>query len=170
MSKAVLISTQPKWCELIASEKKTLEVRKTRPKMLAPFKCYIYCTQTTHWNPALIRRYENPNGNIYIAGKHYSEFMTARVIGEFVCDWCDWYKRKSEDILELSLGSLVQPKELYEYMGENDGLYGWHISDLQIYDSPLELSMFYRDYAPNGMPIKHLQRAPQSWCYVEEQL
>lgn len=31
--KAVLISIQPKWCELIASGKKTIEVRKTRPKI-----------------------------------------------------------------------------------------------------------------------------------------
>ena len=29
--KSVLISIQPKWCELIASGKKTVEVRKTRP-------------------------------------------------------------------------------------------------------------------------------------------
>lgn len=31
--KSVLISIQPKWCELIASGKKTVEVRKTRPKL-----------------------------------------------------------------------------------------------------------------------------------------
>ena len=31
--KAVLISIRPKWCELIASGKKTVEVRKTRPKL-----------------------------------------------------------------------------------------------------------------------------------------
>ena len=29
----VLISIQPKWCELIASGKKTVEVRKTKPKI-----------------------------------------------------------------------------------------------------------------------------------------
>ena len=29
--KSVLISIHPKWCELIASGKKTIEVRKTRP-------------------------------------------------------------------------------------------------------------------------------------------
>ena len=39
--KAVLISIKPKWCELIASGKKTVEVRKTRPKIDTPFKCYI---------------------------------------------------------------------------------------------------------------------------------
>ena len=44
--KSVLISIQPKWCELIASGKKTVEVRKTRPKLETPFKVYIYCTNT----------------------------------------------------------------------------------------------------------------------------
>lgn len=42
--KSVLISIKPKWCELIASGKKTIEVRKTRPKIEIPFKVYIYCT------------------------------------------------------------------------------------------------------------------------------
>lgn len=45
MSKAVLISIQPKWCELIASGKKTVEVRKTRPSIKTPFKVYIYQTK-----------------------------------------------------------------------------------------------------------------------------
>ena len=44
MDKSVLISIRPKWCELIASGEKTIEVRKTRPKPGTPFKCYIYCT------------------------------------------------------------------------------------------------------------------------------
>ncbi len=43
--KAVLISIRPKWCEKIISGEKTIEVRKTRPKMDTPFKCYIYCTK-----------------------------------------------------------------------------------------------------------------------------
>ena len=47
MSKAVLISIQPKWCELIASGRKTIEVRKTKPNIPTPFKCYIYQTKRT---------------------------------------------------------------------------------------------------------------------------
>lgn len=43
--KTVLISIQPKWCEKIISGEKTVEVRKTRPKLETPFKCYIYCTK-----------------------------------------------------------------------------------------------------------------------------
>ena len=41
---AVLISIQPGWCELIASGKKTVEVRKTMPLLPTPFKAYIYET------------------------------------------------------------------------------------------------------------------------------
>lgn len=43
--KAVLISIQPKWCKLILRVKKTVEVRKNRPKAKTPFKVYIYCTK-----------------------------------------------------------------------------------------------------------------------------
>lgn len=44
MAKAVLISIRPDWVEKILSGEKTLEVRKTRPKLETPFKVYIYCT------------------------------------------------------------------------------------------------------------------------------
>ena len=43
--KEVLISIQPRWCKLIANGKKTVEVRKTKPKLETPFKAYIYCTK-----------------------------------------------------------------------------------------------------------------------------
>ena len=43
--KAVLMSIKPKWCELIAQRKKTIEVRRTKPKLNVPFKVYIYCTK-----------------------------------------------------------------------------------------------------------------------------
>lgn len=36
--KAVLISIRPKWCEKIVNGKKTIEVRKTRPKQSW---CYV---------------------------------------------------------------------------------------------------------------------------------
>lgn len=42
MSKAVMLSIRPKWCEKIINGDKTIEVRKTRPKLDTPFKCYIY--------------------------------------------------------------------------------------------------------------------------------
>ena len=42
---AVLMSLRPKWAALIATEKKTVEVRKKFPGMVyLPFKIYLYCT------------------------------------------------------------------------------------------------------------------------------
>ena len=47
--------------------------------------------------------------------------------------------------------------------------YGWHISDLRIYDAPRELSEFtgLRD-TRFGAARSGIERAPQSWCYVED--
>ena len=72
MSRAVLISIRPKWCQMIAAGKKTVEVRKTRPKLETPFKCYIYCTA----------------GGIKSMPKDYltESFERGKVIGEFICD------------------------------------------------------------------------------------
>ena len=45
---AVMLSIKPKYCELIASGEKTIEVRKTKPKIEKTFKCYIYCTKESY--------------------------------------------------------------------------------------------------------------------------
>lgn len=171
--KAVLISIQPKWCELIASGKKTVEVRKTRPKIETPFKCYIYCTHSK-------------NGIAYCKG---NEILNGKVIGEFVCDeiypiivhpngavqnW-NWYGL-SKSCLTLD--------NVAEYIGANKTGYGWHISDLVIYDKPKELSAFSTIKKCNACKDSGYEasaciydedcrvpaiitRPPQSWCYVE---
>ena len=41
MSKAVLISIKPKWCDLIRRGRKTVEVRKTCPKLEAVQGLYL---------------------------------------------------------------------------------------------------------------------------------
>ena len=80
MSKAVLISIRPKWCEKIVNGDKTIEVRKTRPKMNTPFKCYIYCTLPKYPHEDFIAT-NYPRPQFYGGGK---------VIGEFTCDRIDW--------------------------------------------------------------------------------
>ena len=168
--RAVLFSIKPKYCELIASGKKTVEVRKTRPKLETPFKCYIYCTQTELLTKSHL------TGKIYVASnKKYKKLLERRgnltlsgkVVGEFVCDeiisfgftpynhgeyMVSFDVNNEHDILKASCLSF---NEMYEYIGENVG-YGYHISKLVIYDTPKELSEF------------GLKRAPQSWCYVQE--
>lgn len=75
MAKAVLLSIRPEWAGKIASGEKTVEVRKTRPKLETPFKCYIYCTLPKYPHEDFIAT-DYPNPQFYGGGK---------VIGEFMC-------------------------------------------------------------------------------------
>ena len=160
--KSVLISIQPKWCELIASGKKTVEVRKTRPKLETPFKVYIYCTQGLFKDLGVI-------GN-----EMYQKRM--KVIGEFVCDKIVEFENSiyDEALRETVARSCVPMYDLLVYLGKQDYGFGWHISDLVIYDQPKELSEFcsYDARIRVGenvypMPTHEITRPPQSWCYVK---
>lgn len=192
--KSVLISIQPKWCELIAAGKKTVEVRKTRPKLETPFKVYIYCTlppKEELFTHGCIREYAHElirlqDGRIVydygmrlccdIENRPYSSdnFLCKKVIGEFVCDKIvkfenSWYDPAFGETSDLSC---VGWDELARYIGKNDYGYGWHITDLVIYDKPRELSEFkvaaYR-YGSIHLKPRSIIRPPQSWFYVESE-
>ena len=181
--KSVMLSIQPKWCELIASGEKTIEVRKTRPKIETPFRCYIYETKGKTETPMLI---DEEGYEIYES--------RGQVIGEFVCDEIvEDIHGENARLFEI-LGCL--PFEQQKKYSPKKPLYGWHISDLVIYDKPKEVSEFihpsngccnegkcrgckYFD-SGNGFNIEDdcnadfdtdtfsiLKRPPQSWCYVE---
>lgn len=163
--KAVLISIRPEWCELIANGKKTIEVRKTRPKLEIPFKCYIYQTMTGYVS-------KSKENDILVPTTY------GKVIGEFVCDeiaeigFSPYYHGHYYPI-EIVRKSCVPFDDMYSYLGEKHG-YSLHISDLVIYDKPKELSEFRKSnyVCPRedceGCYECVLTRPPQSWCYVEE--
>lgn len=198
MSQAVLISIRPKWCSKIANGEKTIEVRKTRPKMDMPFKCYIYRS------------------------------VQGGVIGEFICDdiferivrvgamceppkycICDW-NMDCTPLDTLLADACLTKDELEKYLDGGVG-YGWHISDLKIYDTPKEIHEFwaynkelhkrydagvdfccydatdeygdaltdcgdacndilncYRCWGEWNGWCHRLKHPPQNWCYVEE--
>lgn len=138
MSKAVLISIRPMWSQKIMSGQKTVEVRKTRPKMNPPFKCYIY---------------KCGNG---------------KVIGEFLCDEIiedrtyghneEFYRAACMSAYDAAAYAMQSP------------MYGWHISDLRVYDHPRDLWEFtgLRE-TKYGLAPGPITRPPQSWRYVEEE-
>ena len=105
----------------------------------------------------------------------YNAYLAeGKVIGEFVCDkMCESFLNNNDGWF-VEKGCLTQ-EEIDKYQGDKSILYGWHISDLVIYDEPKELSKF-RSYnvraiwGENGypMPTHNITRPPQSWCYVEE--
>lgn len=147
--KSVLISIRPKWCELIASGEKTIEVRKTRPKIETPFRCYIYCTQSGKYKDGKSVK------NIWLNRGTDRRFIgNGKVIGEFVCDCMtplydvctyDWRLlhgglHKIEKQL-VGMACLTEG-ELHEY-ASGRYCFAWHIADLEIYDKPRELSEFW---------------------------
>ena len=180
MSKAVLISIHPRWCEKIASGEKTIEIRKTKPKLETPFKCYIYCTIDG------IKKMPKD----YIAGS----VERGKVIGEFTCDRIYELAPLNHAPDDVEKQACLIREEIVNYL-KGTG-YGWHIADLRIYDTPRELGEFspvciYKaddgtcptrsvacsfqrfDYNQDGTINivecgRVIERPPQSWCYVEE--
>lgn len=168
MAKAVLISIRPEYVEKILAGEKTIEVRKTRPKLETPFKCYIYCT--------------NSGVAMGMWGKH------GKVVGEFTCNKVtnlfsnSRFWLNEDDVLQTCLSAA----EIRKYANGANGLYGWHISDLVVYNKPKELPQFRKccgtqdcdkcqfwentgEYAGClTSEERRLNRAPQSWRYVEE--
>ena len=167
MNKSVLLSIRPQYCELIANGKKTIEVRKTRPKLETPFKCYIYCTAPKKFykiseHMATSAEYLHLcNGKVTMSdgfeffGRADYKVLNRKVIGEFVCDHITnlftnsrfWLDEKAVE------QTCLTGEQIREYANGKDA-YGWHISALQIYDKPKELSEF------------GLTRPFQSWGYV----
>lgn len=170
-NKAVLISIQPKWCELIASGQKTLEVRKTKPKLKPPFKCYIYCT--LKGSNEFFK--ENLNGDVAKWNRGKWDLRKGKVIGEFTCDTFVLDRTYGHDPLFYG-AACMNAIEVAAY-ALNNPMYGWHISDFKIYDKPRELSEFANSSSrlrfsdtKDGFPLQWsgLQKPPQSWCYVKE--
>ena len=225
--KSVLISIKPRWCELIARGKKTIEIRKTKPRIDTPFTCYIYCTKDKNISFWTGKRYsyaDDRSHNLFdICG-------SGKVIGEFICSeitefegefWddetferiqtiikdCDRYFEFGEYDYEtvatnedekykenwLCKQSCVSWEEMRKYVGAGiTEFYGWHISNLVIYDTPKELSEFYTkcrmdcelckmwgytrvnadefdmDCKSDWVNHTPILRPTQSWCYVEE--
>ncbi len=226
MSKAVLISIQPKWVEKIASGEKTIEVRKSFPKLERPFKVYIYAT----WNGSKKEILVKQDGLLFCEVWRKASGLqraSGKVVGEFVCDRIDEYGAEFTDLQysdacdkNVCLNSIKRVEfdaeedepvyryetsneeelpdnckflkescltfnEVRKYIGEtfyDKHFYGWHISDLKIYDKPKELREFtpicrlskdlckiccFYEKAFGGC-CRVLSRPPQSWCYVEE--
>ena len=81
--------------------------------------------------------------------------------------------------------SCLTSEEMRKYANGKEYIYGWHISDLKIYDKPKELGEFYAEtgtydnndfiatsYYDNDTRIerymKYIKRPPQNFVYIEE--
>ena len=209
--KAVLMSIRPQWCRKIMEGSKTVEVRKSEPKLKPPFRVYIYCTKGSGKNTlnapvgyeTILKDYLD-NGSMDCIN---AKIGNCKVIGEFLCDhiyrFTTGYHVDGTDISAAKIAPMTgltldelqryensaEPKENCLYLV---GLYGWHISDLKVYENPRMLSEFRnpcKEYEKDDPQCgncdfyhsmgeypaecgcegaKPLIRPPQSWCYVED--
>lgn len=188
--KAILMSIQPKWCELIFNGRKTIEVRNSFPKQLeTPFEVVVY--KTRHKGGRKI--VNDCLDTVYGGGK---------VIGSFVCNsatCCQaYYGEGGEKHLTNTFGidlkrACLTEDELFNYIIGKHGEIGtgwlWHITAPKLYDKPKELGEFVKpcDWNYDCCTCKRavyeltkaeaklfygcdreITRPPQSWQYVEE--
>lgn len=195
--KAVLRSIKPYWLYLILIGEKTVEVGKDFPKAEVWNKeVNLYCSKD-----------KKSFDRIPEKDREWMRKYLGKCACRFVCNKIEdlrydalemtYFSRKYRDTKlldeEFFPGTQVTYQEAYDYCkgmsyGEEDSdlFYGWHISDLKIYDKPRELSEFKREcnhvcvdtktkkkcerilvdgFSCNG--LKSIKRPPQSWTYVE---
>lgn len=166
--KAVLMSIKPKWCELIFSGEKTIEVRKTAPKLKPPFKVYMY----------------ESIGQGEGAGA---------VVGEFVCDEKHDIQFTGAGYMinnDISLTNGIARQsclwydDMFSYLGVKGGA-ALHITKPKRYDKPKNIKKLLKPCPYGDLPCREcpsceedesgyiqcfntVNRPPQSWMYVEE--
>lgn len=179
----ILASLKPYYYYLIAEEKKTIEVRKSRLKNL-PQDIVFYMSKDEKSFAKIPKEYQEKYR------RHFGKVGLKFVCDEVICSqaYFDSQGKKHltnvfpEDIKKTCLTEY----DLWDYIAvkackanETYSGYLWHISDLKIYDKPKELSEFWTvkctnkrnscigcEVKPNC--IKTITRPPQSWCYIEE--
>ena len=144
----ILIPIHPQWCEKIFNGEKTIEVRRSAPKIDTPFEVIVYCTKGKSF------LYKNPNnGELFLdnnggyrGGDYEDRYLTGKVIGSFVCDKVDKYTfsnleaRYRINDVDLAKTCLNHP-ELIAY-GKGKTLRGLHITEPKLFNRPIELSEF----------------------------
>lgn len=189
---SVMLSIRPEWVEKILSGEKTIEVRKTRPKLEMPFKCFIYCTKP---------KFEHEDFFVTNAGTAKIRVFHGggKVVAEFVCDEiyavdCEHEPNLTDAIKGITAyrfldAACMDACDLLDYLSKPDSSpeeysvgYGWHVSDLKIYDEPKALWEFspmcrhtgdcgtcqYFDRPKFECRRGQFKRPPQSWAYVED--
>ena len=170
----VLISIRPEWVKKIISGEKTVELRRSAPKMPTPFRCFIYETQGSGGSGKVIGVFTcREITHYFMVGTERSNLHYVQTIG---------HRRIPVQYEPLQLTE----HEMKTY-GNGSRLYGWHISSIRVFNEPKPLSVFHRPCAnvlfceSCGMFNQHpepgfcgnaalqISRPPQSWCYVEEQ-
>ena len=186
--KSILMSIQPKWVAKILNGEKTIEVRK-RFKLDYRGWAYIYCTKDKVFELCYPTNFNNEL-NIY------DRVVNGKVVARFYCDnveeidctgfYEDLSFGKGRDIESYNTNTLTEEElldksclteeEMHDYLDCGCQRRAIHISQLEIFDKPKELSEFYTKHYPQFVnmvknkthyELTPLTKAPQSYCWIE---
>lgn len=203
---SILKSIKPKWVAKILNGEKTVEVSKTAPKDWTdylsgktdkkpdPKTVYIYATKDKRY---YLDQADEPDDHSWFVEEWPSEIpsFNGKVLAKFTLEnvhKIDW-RLVTNPFFKIP-GSCLSFSELIKYAtGAKEiihDLYGWYISDLVIFDRPMELEQFahYKINEDKCKDCPHhwkerydescsmldklgycpITKAPQSWCFVEE--
>ena len=186
----VLASLKPYYYYLVGEGIKKIEVRKGMPK-------------ASDWDNGVLFYMSKDEKSFAKIPKEFQEKYRkhfGKVGMQFICDKVDKIiplQQTYYNYIGLSIATITEygiwnddlpqmcltKKEINDY-GKGKTLYGWHISDLKIYDKPRELSEFSRPCSYSGLCFSckrasfkkdgnllcntKITRPPQSWMHVEE--
>lgn len=152
--KAVLMSIHPQWCEKIFNGSKTIEVRKTAPKLETPFTVYVYQTKLK----------VNKGDSFMVVDALNENLGFGKVIGSFVCDKINRYNTSwlfGEDNLKET--TCLDDAEIMDYIKYTDReFYLWRITEPKLFDKPKEIAEFW---LYNDELNKRYERDQDFCCY-----
>ena len=194
--KAILISVRPEWVAKILNGEKTIEIRKRFPKDYVGW-VYIYVTKDNKNCLFDFREdeYAPDKFGYSKADKWYRQhykLLNGKVVARFWCDKVEeinylpyeqtYYTQTLDTVIwkghepTLLKVCCLSWEELDNYLKEKKG-YAIHITKLEIFDKPKEISEFeirategdvkFNNIKGKMLAYKPLSRAPQSWCYIE---
>lgn len=190
--KSMIVVLSPRESRDLLNGDLSVLVRKRFPKDYVGW-VYVYCTKGTKANERLLGNHKD-NYKYHTTDEHidfYSSYMkdnivNGKVVARFWCDKVyviykptDTIHKRTITFNEIMKKGCLTKQELTEYRckGGISDIYAIHITKLEIFDKPKELSEFGRIILEprffNGGEYyeedkRFLTRAPRSgWCYVE---
>ena len=200
--KSILISRSPERALKILNGEATLDLCKSIPKNIdkiieeqGGIWVYMYVTKKLPLLAYEIVDYDDSWGNPatdggYSIQNHIDDFdqiqgdvLNGKVVARW---WFDKYEKINLDEEQPELFCMIEmekyvkemcltQEQICDYIPYGKTAYAWHISKLEIFDKPMELSNFknkdvskYQDEEGNPQfdDYFELTKAPQSWQYV----
>ena len=198
--KSILLSIRPEWVEKILNGEKTIEVRKQFPKDYVGWVyiyCTKDYKRDLYFDKQFDKSYFKNSKDDQTAYEFCLKMKTlnGKVVARFWCDKVEtislpytyfgtnkWVSCENERTLqtetideqELLKKSCISEEQIYKYLNFKKSPkqvgYAIHISKLEIFDEPRELSefKFWKDKSEYGCWYENkLTKAPQNYCYIE---